>query len=94
MHPAATTAAKMANGLRMAGYRSPDQLQFQPGAQGRQTPQAPTDDSPRGLPTVNATRVGRFPVRPVGVLSALLTLNDGFHSFLLLSCSLRFWVGH
>jgi hypothetical protein len=94
VHPAANAAATKANGLRMGADWPPDQLQFQPGTQGRQTAQPSANDSLRGLSAVNAGGVGRLPVRPVGVFPTIPTLNDCFHDSLLLTCRLRPWVGH
>ena len=81
VQPAATTAAKIANGLRMAGYRSPDQLQFQPVSKRDQSPQSPAHSPLRRLTTMGTTFPGGLPVRPIGVFSTRPALHNGFHSF-------------
>ena len=75
VQPAPAKAASTPNTLRMACDWSPDQLQFQPPAQGRQRVQPPAEASPRIFPAMGTTRPSGFPVRPIRVLPAGSALN-------------------
>jgi hypothetical protein len=75
VQPAPAKAASTPNTLRMACDWSPDQLQFQPPAHGRQRVQPPAKASPRIFSAMGATRTDGFPVRPIRVLPAGSALN-------------------
>ena len=55
VQPAPAKAASTPNTLRMACDWSPDQLQFQPPAHGRQRVQPPAEASPRIFPAMGTT---------------------------------------
>ena len=93
VQPAPARAANKAPALRMAGYRPPGQLQFHPRPQRRQGIQPPGDRAGR-FSTMGTTTPGSLKIRPVRVLPATPTMDQCFHTILLLTCTLGAGVGH
>jgi len=75
VQPAPAKAASTPNTLRMSCDWSPDQLQFQAPAHGRQRVQPTVNRSSGYFPAMGTTRTGGFPVRPIRVLPAGSALN-------------------